>query len=84
MNAALTFSPTAPAADAGAHAAHGLSGLAQRIGTRLVAWSRAAEQRHVAAQREHREDLAELHRRRLEGARLRDEMRTSVYLTHTF
>jgi hypothetical protein len=67
MDTALSMSTTATAHETGAHAAHGLAGLAHRIGVRLVEWSRSAEQRHS------REDLAELHERRLEAQRLRDE-----------
>ena len=67
MDTALSMSTTATAHETGAHAAHGLAGLAHRIGVRLVEWSRSAEQRHS------REDLAELHERRQEAQRLRDE-----------
>ena len=67
MDTALSMSTTATAHETGAHAAHGLAGLAHRIGVRLVEWSRSAEQRYT------REHLAELHERRQEAQRLRDE-----------
>ena len=66
MDTALSMSTTATARETGAHAAHGLAGLAHRIGMRLVAWSTSAEQKYT------REHLAELHERRLEAQRLRD------------
>jgi hypothetical protein len=75
MDTALSMSTTASAAEVGGHAAHGLAGLARRIGLRLVAWSAADEQRHS------REYLAELHERRLDAERLRNERFTSVALT---
>lgn len=78
MNTALSISPTAPATEVGGNAARGLSGMAQRIGMRLVAWSSAHAQPYT------REELAELHQRRVEAERLRDEMRRSVHLAHTF
>jgi hypothetical protein len=67
MDTALSMSTTATARETGAHAAHGLAGLAHRIGVRLVEWSRSAEQKYT------REYLAELHERRLEAQQLRDE-----------
>ena len=67
MDTALSMSTTATARETGADAAHGLAGLAHRIGVRLVAWSRSTEQRYT------REHLAELHQRRMEARRLRDE-----------
>jgi hypothetical protein len=72
MDTALSMSTTAPAAEVGGQAAHGLAGLAQRIGLRLVAWSRADEQRHS------REYLADLHERRVEAERLRNERFSNV------
>jgi len=68
MDTALSMSTTtATARETGAHAAHGLAGLAHRIGVRLVEWSRSTEQRYT------REHLAELYERQLEARRLRDE-----------
>jgi hypothetical protein len=49
--------------------------MARRTGVALVAWSRAAKQRQS------REQLAELHERRLEAARLREECFRDVYLS---
>ncbi|MFD4422292.1 hypothetical protein ACFWN7_12430 [Agromyces sp. NPDC058484] len=72
MDTAFSMSTTAPAPEVGGHAARGLAGLAQRVGMRLVAWSRADEQRHS------REVLAELHERRVAAERLRDERFSSV------
>jgi hypothetical protein len=72
MDTAFPMSTTARAAGSGGHVAHGLAGMAQRIGERLIAWSRADEQRHT------REYLAELHERRLEAERLRNERFGSV------
>ena len=80
MGTALSMSSTASAHEAGRNVAHGLAGLARRTGIRLVAWSRASEQRHT---REYtREHLAELHERRLMAARLRDERYHDRALTH--
>ena len=67
MDTALSMSTTATARETGAHAAHGLAGLARRTGMRLLAWSGSTEQRYT------REHLAELHERQLEARRLRDE-----------
>ncbi|WP_173922774.1 hypothetical protein [Agromyces sp. Marseille-P2726] len=75
MDTALSMSTTAPAAEVGGHAAHGVAGLAHRVGMRLVAWGRADEQRHG------REHLAYLHERRLEAERPRNERFTSGALT---
>ncbi|RZS68658.1 hypothetical protein EV187_1092 [Agromyces ramosus] len=44
-----------------------LQRISRRAGLALVAWSRGAEQRHS------REELAELHERRQEAERLREE-----------
>lgn len=49
--------------------------VARRAGVALVAWSRGVEQRHS------REQLAELHERRLEAARLREERFRDVTLS---
>jgi hypothetical protein len=74
MDTALSMSTTATAHETGAHAAHGLAGLAHRIGVRLVEWSRSTEQKYT------REHLAELHEGRLEAQRLRDERFRGVAL----
>ncbi len=76
MDTALSMSSTATAREADGHAGHGLIGLAQRTGLRLVEWSRSAEQRHS------REYLAELHERRRDAQRLRDERYRDRALTH--
>jgi len=76
MGTALSMSSTASAHEAGRTAARGVAGLARRTGVRLVAWSRSAEQRHS------REELAELHERRMEARRLRDERYRDRALTH--
>ncbi|WP_157007394.1 hypothetical protein [Agromyces laixinhei] len=70
MDTAFPMSTTAPAR--GGNTVRGLAGLARRIGTRLVEWSRADEERHS------REYLAELHERRVEAERLRNERFSSV------
>jgi hypothetical protein len=75
MNTALTIGSTAHAPEVD-RAAHGIARTVQAIRMRLNAWT--------ARRPATREELAELHERRLEGARLRDELRRSVYLTHTF
>ena len=49
--------------------------LARRAGVALVTWSHAAEQRHT------REELAELHERRLVAERLREERFRDVALS---
>ena len=76
MNTALTISSSAPATEVGA--VHGVARIAQAIRARVLAMFSTARQPLT------REELAALHERRVEGARLRDEMRRSVYLTHTF
>lgn len=76
MDTALSMSSTAPAREFGPHAAHGLAGLAHRVGVRLVEWSRSTEQRHS------REYLAQLYERRQEAQRLRDERYRDRALTH--
>jgi len=76
MDTALSMSTTATARETGAHAAHGLAGLAHRIGVRLVEWSRSAEQKYT------REHLAELHERQQEAQRLRNERYRDRALTH--
>ena len=76
MNTALTISSSAPATEVGA--VHGLTRMAQAIRARVLAVFATSRQPLG------REELADLHQRRLEGERLRDEMRRSVYLTHTF
>jgi hypothetical protein len=76
MNTALTISSSAPATEVGA--VHGLTRMAQATRARVLALFATPRQPLS------RDELAALHERRLEGARLRDEMRRSVYLTHTF
>lgn len=49
--------------------------MARRAGVALVAWSRGVEHRHS------REQLAELHERRLEAQRLREERFRDVALS---
>ena len=76
MDTALSMSSTATAHEAGGHTAHGLARVAERAGMRLVAWSRSAEQKYS------REQLAELHERRLEAQRLRADRYRDRALTH--
>lgn len=76
MNSALTISSSAPATEVGA--VHGLARMAHALRARVLAVFAMSRQPLS------REELAALHERRVEGARLRDEMRRSVYLTHTF
>ena len=76
MGTALSMTSTTSAQEAGRDAAHGLAGLAQRIGLRLVEWSHGDEQRHS------REHLAELHERRRAAQQLRDERYRDRALTH--
>jgi hypothetical protein len=51
--------------------------ISRRSGIALLAWSRSAEQRHAAPTRE---ELAELHERRLVAAQLREERFRAVAL----
>ena len=74
MDTAFSMSSTVPARAADRHAAHGLALVAQRLGVRLVAWSRNAERRHT------REHLADRHERRLVAEQLRDERFQAVAL----
>ncbi|MGW4928718.1 hypothetical protein ACWEOH_06140 [Agromyces sp. NPDC004153] len=76
MNTALTISSSAAATEVGA--VHGLARMARAIRAGVLAMTATSRQPLS------REELAELHVRRLEGERLRDEMRRSVYLSHTF
>ncbi|HEU0181907.1 MAG TPA: hypothetical protein VFR16_06940 [Agromyces mariniharenae] len=76
MNTALTISSSAPATEVGA--VHGLTRFARAIRARVLAMTATSRQPLS------RDALAELHERRREGERLRDEMRRSVYLSHTF
>jgi hypothetical protein len=76
MNTALTISSSAAATEVGA--ANGLARMAQAFRARVLAMFATSRQPLT------REELVALHERQVEGARLRDEMRRSVYLTHTF
>lgn len=78
MNTALSLSSTASATEVGGQAAHGFARLAEWLRLHLFASSRAVRRSLT------REELAELHERRLEAERLRDETRRAAYLAHTF
>jgi hypothetical protein len=55
-----------------------LERISRRTGLALLAWSRTVEHRRS------REYLAELHERRREAERLRDEMRRDIHLARGF
>ena len=78
MDTALSLSSTTSATEVGGQAAHGFAPLAEWLRVHLFA-SRRAVRRSLT-----REELAELHERRLEAERLRDETRRAAHLTHTF
>jgi len=80
MNTALTVTPVVQGGPAtvAPHVRRFHERIARRMGAALVAWSRRADRGRT------REELAELHQRRLEASRLRDETRTVAMMSHVF